>query len=305
MARPTHQTPTQRRRVLRRTFEANLDREWRRYGGAPRRRLFRTLRERFLARHMAGVRGTVLEVGPGPGRFTPLIRACRPERLLVLDLSRPALVAGRRRADAAERDGRTARLQGAGEHLPVRDRSVDALVAFGNIAGMASHDGPRLFAEWARVLRPGGRLLLDFASPAGSLQEFLHSAAERRFLLKLLRDPARYFLGQILVTGFQPHAPDRMARWEFRFYTPPEVHEELARAGFRVTDLMSVAPVSAFQDAVPRLASRERRAWETLIRLEEAVGRRPGTGEMGLGLVVAAVRSPVRRGRRRRRTPAA
>lgn len=295
MGRPSRQTPVQRRRVLRRTFDADVAREWRRYAGAARRRLVRVLRERFLSRHLAATPGVVLEVGPGPGRFTPLIRSRSRGRLLLLDLSRANLIAGRRRGGDAERDGRTARLQGAAEQLPLRDRSVSAIVALGNIAGMASHDGPSLFGEWARVLRPGGRLILDFSAPPGSLQEFLHSAAQRRFLPRLLRAPRRYLLGHVLLTGYQPYAPGRLARWEFRFYGPIEAREELARAGFRVTDVMSVAPVAAFQEAIARIALRERRTWETLLSLEEAVGRRPGAAEVGHGFVVAAVRAPARR----------
>lgn len=284
------QTPAERRRVLRSVFEANVGPEWRRYAGAPRLRLVRALRERFLARHLAPTRAPVLEVGPGPGRFTPVVRDRAKGRLIELDLSRAALVAGRRRAGAAEADGRTARLQAAAERLPLRSGSVGAVVALGNIAGMASGDGAVLFREWARVLRAGGPLILDFGPPAASLQQFLHAGAERGFLARLLRDPERYLVGRVLRTGFQPHAPTRMARWEFRFYTPPEAERALARAGFRVVDRMSVAPMAAYQDGVARIARREPAMWQVLLRLEEAVGRRPGAQELGHGFVLAAVR---------------
>lgn len=290
MPRRARQTPSERRRVLRSIFESNVGPEWRRYAGVPRRRLSRALRERFLALHLPATSEPVLEVGPGPGRFTPIARARARGRLIELDLSRRALVSGRRRAGAAEHDGRTARLQAAAEHLPLRDGSVGALVGLGNIVGMASRGGPGLFAEWARVVRPGGRLVVDFGSPSGAVQEFLYSGSQRRFLGLVLRDPNRYFVDQVLTTGFQPHAPERWARWEFRFYTVAEVRRELGAAGFRVVDAMSVAPLAAFQDRVAAIAAREPRTWAALLKIEEAVGRRPGTLETGHGFVVAAIR---------------
>jgi SAM-dependent methyltransferase len=187
-------------------------------------------------------------------------------------------------------------VQGAGERLPIASRSVDGAVAFGNIVSFAALEGPGLLRELSRVVKPGGCLLADFASPIGSAQEFLHSGAHRRFLPRVLRNPRHYFLDRVLATGYQPFAPDRMALFEFRFYTASEAAAELDRAGFRVTDLMSVAPVAAFQDRLVAIARREKRTWETLLRLEERAGRRAGVYEAGHGFVVAAVRSKVRTG---------
>jgi len=79
--------------------------------------------------------------------------------------------------------------------------------------------------------------------------------------------------------------------WEFQFYTVAQATKALARAGFRVIDAMSVAPLAAYQDRVAAIAHRERKTWEGLLRLEERVGRRPGALESGHGFVVAAVRT--------------
>ncbi|MCI4365873.1 MAG: class I SAM-dependent methyltransferase [Thermoplasmata archaeon] len=290
MARQPVQPARTRRGHLRRTFDARVDQEWNRYAGEARRLLQRTLRERFLRRHVDATRETLLELGPGPGRFTPLLRQLVRGRVLALDLSRESLVAGRRRARRGAGPAQLDFLQGAGEHLPLPSRSVDAVVALGNIVSFAARDGPALLTELHRVLRRKGILVLDFPSPAASIQEFLHLAARGRFLSKVLRRPDYYYFGRVLDSGYQPYAPARLARWEFQFYTVADATRELSRAGFRAVDAMSVAPLAAHQDRIATIARRERKTWETLLTLEEQVGRRRGMQESGHGFVVAAVR---------------
>lgn len=179
--------------------------------------------------------------------------------------------------------------------------SVGAAVLLGNIVSFAADDGPRLLAEVARVLRPGGILVADFASPAASLREFFYRAAQGRLLRDVLRRPGRYFIPEVLETGVQPCAPDRLAAWEFRFYTVDRATAALEKAGFAADDVMTVAPLSYVVDPVATLSRRDPVAWENLLRLEEAVGRRPGVAESGHGFLVAAHRRIPRAGAPRRR----
>lgn len=167
---------------------------------------------------------------------------------------------------------------------------MDAAVVLGNIVCFAVKDGSRMLGEIARVLRPGGMLVVDFQSPAGAVQDFLWTASNRRLLPKVLRDPRYYLLDDVLETGFQPYDPRRLSRWEFQFYTPSAALAALARAGFRPLDTLAIAPVAAYQPRVASIAQRDPRTWATLLRVEEEVGRRPGALETGHGFVVAAVR---------------
>ncbi len=283
---------------IRERFDAQVTREWNRFGSTARRRVHGQLRARFLAQHLPAGGGWVLELGPGPGRFSAQI-AGRARRAVAVDLSRPMLRRARQRT-SRERVARRVRwVRGTGERLPFAPGAFRAAVVYGNILGFAGHEGPELLRELARVVRPGGRLILDVSSPVSATSEFLHVAAQRRFLERILADPHRYFLDHVLAKGHQPYDPARMAFFEFSFYTPDQVAVLLQAAGFAVTDRMAVAPVSAFQERIAASAGRRRRTWENLLVLEEKIGRRAGALETGHGVVVAAVR----RGRPTNRPP--
>jgi len=210
--------------------------------------------------------------------------------VIAVDLSIESLRAARRRANRRPELSRIDWIRGAGEHLPLRPRSVDTAVVVGNIVSFAAFEGPVLLAELGRVVRPKGCLVVDFASPAAAVQEFFHNAANRRLLSRVLRRPRFFFVDRVLRTGFQPYAPKRMASWEFQFYTVAEATRALARAGFRVVDAMSVAPIAAHSDRIASIARREKETWNALLRIEEQVGRRSGALEVGGGFIMAATR---------------
>jgi SAM-dependent methyltransferase len=94
--------------------------------------------------------GTVLEIGPGAGRWS-VILAPRCERLLVVDVAeRPLAAVAERLAGDVETvlsDG--ASLGG------VDDGSVDAVWSFDVFVHIAPEDQAAYLAEIARVLRPG------------------------------------------------------------------------------------------------------------------------------------------------------
>jgi ubiquinone/menaquinone biosynthesis C-methylase UbiE len=284
-------SPPRRRKRLRETFDRTVDREWKRYSGESQRVLRLALRERFIQLHLKRSGKVILELGPGPGRFTPIVRNQRGSRVIAVDLSIESLRAARRRSIRRPALARIDWVQGAGEHLPLGSRSVDAAIVVGNIVSFAALDGPILLAELGRVVRPNGRLVVDFGSPAAAVQEFFHVAADRRLLSRVLRRPTHFFVDQVLKTGFQPYAPERWAVWEFQFYTVAEAASALARAGFSVIDTMSVAPIAAHSGRIASIARREKKTWDALLRIEEQVGRRSGAHEVGHGFIVAANRT--------------
>lgn len=107
------------------------------------------------------VPNTVLDLGSGPGSAAAQIKKRWPKaHVLALDLSLPMLRRAKKRAgwwrpfhcicaDAAA--------------LPLADASTDLL--FSNLCLQWLPDLPALFAEFRRVMRPGGRLLFSTFGP--------------------------------------------------------------------------------------------------------------------------------------------
>jgi SAM-dependent methyltransferase len=97
--------------------------------------------------------GTVLEIGPGGGRWS-VILAPRAERTILVDVTPAVLELCRQRL------GDPPHVQyvvSSGADLPgVSDRSVDALWSFDVFVHVAPVDQAHYIDEIARVLRPGG-----------------------------------------------------------------------------------------------------------------------------------------------------
>jgi ubiquinone/menaquinone biosynthesis C-methylase UbiE len=113
--------------------------------------------------------GDLLDVGTGTGRILELL-APRAEHAIGLDLSREMLAVARAKLDQAGLRNCELR-QGDMYRLPLPPHSVDA-VTFHQVLHFGETPD-RAIAEAARVLRPGGRLLVaDFAAhELGSLRD--------------------------------------------------------------------------------------------------------------------------------------
>lgn len=116
-----------------------------------------------LARFAAGLRGPVVEVGCGPGRMTgPLSRLGLAVR--GIDLSPGMVAQARRRYPDLDFE------VGTMTALNLPDHSVAGLVAWYSIIHLPPAELPIAFAEFARVLLPGGRLQLAFQVGDGPVE---------------------------------------------------------------------------------------------------------------------------------------
>jgi SAM-dependent methyltransferase len=102
--------------------------------------------------------GTVLEIGPGGGRWSEALRA-RAARLILVDVSERPLQLCR------ERFGEDAQyVLSSGRDLPgVADRAVDAVWSFDVFVHVAPADQAAYLREIARVLAPGGVAVIHHA----------------------------------------------------------------------------------------------------------------------------------------------
>jgi SAM-dependent methyltransferase len=114
---------------------------------------------RWLASHLPGGRRAV-DLGCGPGRFTPLL-ANRYDRVLAVDLSeRMIRIAGQRRS----RPNVTYERRSLLDVTPGQDGLFDAVLSVNAV----HHAGPlpAVLAQVGRLVAPGGRLLLvDIVNP--------------------------------------------------------------------------------------------------------------------------------------------
>jgi ubiquinone/menaquinone biosynthesis C-methylase UbiE len=135
-------------------------------GNAMRRQSIPQLREAFAGRDQRKLR--LLDIGCGTGRFLDLVKQCWP-RLpsLGLDLSEPYISHARRHL---RRWSRISLVVGNAESIPVPNDSYDAVTSIFMFHELPPKVRRIIFGECARVLKPGGRMIL-----VDSLQRGDHS----------------------------------------------------------------------------------------------------------------------------------
>ena len=103
--------------------------------------------------------GPVIDVGCGPGRITTHLDA------LGLDVSGVDLSPEMIRLAQADRPDLNYRI-GTMERLPFGDAAMSGVVSWYSIIHLPPERVPGVLAEFARVLRPGGHLLMAFQAAA-------------------------------------------------------------------------------------------------------------------------------------------
>lgn len=132
----------------------------------------------------------VVDVAAGPGNVAIEMIARGARRVVAVDLSYNMLAEGARRGYPD-----VDHVQGDALHLPLADATVDAVtISFGlrNVP-----DPPAALAEFARVVRPGGRVVVcEFAAPTWPPFRRLYTGYLLRMLPRLAEavssDPAAY-----------------------------------------------------------------------------------------------------------------
>jgi ubiquinone/menaquinone biosynthesis C-methylase UbiE len=134
-----------------------------------RRRL--SLFERLVGRHLIPSGSVVLDLGCGAGTYVRYLSG-RGHRVVGLDYSIPSLL----RALAHDGKQRGRYVEGEAYNLPFAAERFDLVVSIGVLQALKHPEGA--IAEMARVLRPGGLIILEFLN-AFEAVAVLKSAVER------------------------------------------------------------------------------------------------------------------------------
>jgi len=177
--------------------------------------------------------GDLVDVACGFGRHSvPLARA--GYRVVAVDRSQALLDEARRRAGG----DRWPKLAHADyRDLPLPDESFDAaLNLFSSLGYLGDEDDTKVLAEIRRVLRPGGRLVIEIMHRDALVLHFRdtgwHMVGEGRLLLEQRTfDPAAG-VAQTTQTLVEPSGERDSRTFSLRVYTATELLAMLARAGF-------------------------------------------------------------------------
>ncbi|MGB6501815.1 MAG: hypothetical protein WBG19_10570, partial [Thermoplasmata archaeon] len=154
--------------------------------------------------------------------------------------------------------------------------------------GFLAHDGPQALAAAARVLRPGGRIVVETQSITQTMGTLF--PASPLGARRILRRPRSHHLHRVLTEGYQPYDPAHYAHWEFRFWRPAEIERAARSVGLRPVDRMAVGAGVGLHADFLRVVHRDPIAWRNLLRTEETVGRWVEMWGGGAAFLLAAER---------------
>ncbi|HEV2449771.1 MAG TPA: methyltransferase domain-containing protein [Thermoplasmata archaeon] len=252
-----------------------VDREWKRFEGTAQRDLFRELRVRFLRRNLPAQTGPVLDVGAGPGRFTPELAAAG-EWILLLDLSALALREARQRLDSG--GGQPAHaygyVVGNGRRPPLRAASLAAVALLGNLVGFSGPRARELLEATAQLVGPSGQLTVELSPGGGELSTYLHRLPATA-VGRLLASPPAAVLPRVEREGVVAVGRDAPARTTFRRLRVPELQRWFEPLGLSLVAASAIAPALGADPVRCAACQQSPKSWHRLIELEEHLGSLP------------------------------
>jgi SAM-dependent methyltransferase len=268
--------------------EYRASREWSRYEGTAQRELFRQLRERFLARH-APIARWALDAGSGPGRFTARVGAAGTQRRVALDIGREMLVQLLDRWPTGPGTSPAPDVVLADALMPpFGDHTFDLVAALGNLIGFAEAGGDRLLENLIAMVAPGGTLMLEVAPGPGEHSRYLRRLPPGS-VRRLLRAPPRVVVARTDREGFAAEPSRKTTAGAFRRTEVADLLRTIESKGFRVVEVVAVAPALGSDPGRAAEVARDPKAWAHLLEIEESLGRSPERWGSAAAVLLSAI----------------
>ncbi len=216
----------------------------------------------------------VLDIGCGTGRFTVPV-AARVHSTTALDISSTMLEQARE--TAAEKGVAVDFVVGDMASLPFDNESFDVVISMLALMHVPREDRQSVFSEVARVLRPGGRMLIGVKN---AIFERISSAD--RFASVDVTDVENE---ELIFTETSGSDAEYSAPWHS--FSPTELNRLLAVAGLAVVELRGNSPISGW---IADALLRESTFFEAVRTLERTLGDIPPFNALGYHLLVEAIK---------------
>ncbi len=221
----------------------------------------------------------VLEIGPGPGRFTQILVEMGAA-VTAVDISQVQLDLNRQYAQKHDFEA------GVRERhkLDICDMNClataayDAVVCYGGPLSYVFDQAGEALAEIRRVLKPDGVALLSVMSMWGTVHKYLDG------FLKLPVEVNR----AIVSTGDLCPANYPENEHNCRMYSPDQLRQLLESVGLKVLDMSASNCLSTVWGERLAEARKDPVQWQQLLELELAACREPGCLDMGTHLIAIA-----------------
>jgi 2-polyprenyl-3-methyl-5-hydroxy-6-metoxy-1,4-benzoquinol methylase len=272
---------------VRRYFDAFGEREWQRLEATFQGRSNYAVHRHLLEQHVsAGSR--VLDVGSGPGRFA-IDLATLGARVTLVDLSHVQLdlarqrLAERQMLDCVETFQRADVL----DLSAFADSTFDAVVCFGGVLSYTREKYRAAISELARVVRPGGVVLVSVMSLYGAMR--LLGPLDAAQVVESIDQ----HLDWQQVLGGADIVLTRAGSKEFHqpiaLFTSRGLSAALTAEGLRIERLASANPIFTQYMKVPQIEASTA-ASDQLMALEVAACEQPGLVDAGGHLIAVARR---------------
>lgn len=228
-----------------------------------------------------------MDVGSGPGRFTPSIGSAKAARVAI-DLSAEMLGEMARRWPSGLAP-LPHRVRADALHAPLKPGRADAVVALGNPLGFAGPQWESALSSLVAITGPAGVLVLETAPAPGERSRYLRRLPTGA-VGRLFAAPPGAVLPRIRRDGFDPEPARHTTGPGFERISERSLDRALRANGMTLLEAVAVAPALGADPERAAAVHAQPRSWARLLAVEEELGHDPERRLRAAALLVAASR---------------